>query len=186
MEEADKLNIEYKIPQNLSQYAVQLSRCFSFISRPDGNVKDINNYKSHVMNIISRVEKDMTQIRSFQLKFPGINLEKILERKEIERDTYGNEFFPSFVKVEGENKSEVGKVIKDLFYKELLSTSQIIEPQTEFKFGKPFKRVFVLNYNPVRSSSVNSYSVLPQRMSCLLKDEMFVLAGTFSSKTDLS
>jgi hypothetical protein len=187
LEEADKLSFDYKVPSNFLQTLVQLSRSFSCVLNPNNDYSDLMSYKTQFLNFLTQSEKEITQIKSFQLKFDNIELQGILQKKESERDVYGNDFLPNFIKIEPDQSSSVLEIIKDMFHKEMVQKTQFVEQGVEFKFGKPFKRVFVLKYHPARSSdSNNTVTCLPQRMSCLITDDKITLAGTFSSKTDLN
>jgi len=188
LEEADKLPFEYRVPSNFLQTLVHLSRSFSCVLNPSNDYTELTTYKNQFLSILTQAEKEITQIKSFVMKFPSVNLEKILQTKETESDLYGNEFLPSFIKIEKDSSTDdTLKIIKAMFRKEVLQSSQFVDNNVDFKFGKSFKRVFVLKYNPTRSSdSNNTVTCLPQRMSCLLTDEKLILAGTFSSKTDLN
>ncbi|ODN03852.1 Rab3 GTPase-activating protein catalytic subunit (s) [Orchesella cincta] len=183
VEEAEKLSLDYQLPVNLPQQVSQLSRCFGHIC---GSASETTVAKNLVLSSLSRCEAEITQIRSFQHKFPSTDLTKILKSKQENKETYGPDFLPKHIKIDGGYRSDVGKTIKEIFVKEQC-VSHLLESENEFKFGKPAKRVFVLKYIPPKSiaSESTGYLCLPQRMSCLVKDDLFVSAGTFSLRTDL-
>lgn len=183
IEEADKLPFDYQLPANLPQEVSKLSRCFGHIC---GTVSETNTAKNVVLNSITKCEIEFTQIRSFLHKFPSVDLEKILSEKKANSETYGNELLPRYIKIDGGCRSEVGKTIREIFVKEQ-SVNHLVESENEFRFGKPTKRVFILKYIPPKSVASESvgYLCLPQRMSCMLKDDLFLSAGTFSLRTDL-
>jgi hypothetical protein len=195
LEEGDKLSIDYKVPVTLSQQMTQLTRSIvpatSNSNNFDMNDTNVNNYCSHVMSIIGKCEKEITQIKSFQQKFPTVDLDQVVKSKSsLEESDKGSEveLIPTYIKVEGGAKSPLGEVIKEIFHMEQ-ARNQEVEPEKEFKFGEPVRRVFILRYCPVKTSTsdsqYNQEETLPQRMSCLIKKEEFQLAGTFSSKTEL-
>lgn len=183
VEEADQLPFDYTLPHTLPQQVSQLARCFGHLC---GTASEIAAAKNLVLSSISRCELEMAQIRSFQHKFPSLDLMDVLKGNDSNSETYGSEFFPKYIKVEGGYRSDVGKTVKEIFVKEQ-AVNQYVDSENEFKFGKPVKRVFVLKYIPPKSvaSEAVGYLCLPQRMSCLLKDDLFVSAGTFSLRTDL-
>ena len=220
LEEADKLSVEFKIPTTLLQQVTQLTRLIipatavTMNHANDTVENNVNSYRSSVMSSISRCEKEITQIRSFQQKFPQLDLNQLLKRKaggggggEVGSDSELEGSFPSsssadvelipnYIKVDGGVKSPVAEVIKEVFQMEH-TRYQNVEPSSEnneFKFGEPVRRVFILRYCPAKttttgaSSSSDHYNqeeTLPQRMSCLIRKEEFLLAGTFTTRTDL-
>lgn len=182
IEEVDRLPFDYQLPANMPQLVSQLSRCFGHGS----NLNDMNAAKNQVMSLLSKCEIELTQIRSFQQKFPYVDIEKIIDAKKVNSETHGPELLPKYIKVDGGFRSDIGKTIKEIFVKEQ-SVNHLMESENEFKFSKPNKRVFILKYIPPKSIAAESvgYLCLPQRMSCMLKEDLFVCAGTFSLRTDL-
>lgn len=183
IEEADELPTEYQLPVNLPQQVSQLSRCFGHIS---SSLSDTNAAKNLVLNSIAKCEIGMTQIRSFLHKFPSMDVEKLMDDKKANSETYGPELLPRYIKIDGGFRSDIGKTIREIFVKEQ-AVNHLVDSDSEFKFGKPSKRVFILKYIPPKSVASESvgYLCLPQRMSCLLKEDLFISAGTFSLRTDL-
>ncbi|CAG7837110.1 unnamed protein product [Allacma fusca] len=205
LEEADKLSVNYNIPGTFVQQVTQLTRSIVPATSLSNNNSDktesnVNNYRSCVMSSIGLCEKEITQIRSFQQKFPQVDLDEVLKRKASVQELDGvlmspssseTELIPNYIKVDGGAKSAVAEVIKEIFHMERVK-NQNDEPEDEFKFGEPVRRVFILRYCPQKTTTTsdahhyNQEETLPQRMSCLLKKNEFLLAGTFTTKTDLS
>jgi hypothetical protein len=147
-------------------------------------------YRTSLLASISHVEKEVSQLHSFLQKFPQVDLNTVLPPKSNET-TLGSlpssaNLLPNYIQIEGGGKSELSQSIKLIFQKEnSLTLNQGPELGNEFKFGQPVRRVFVLKYIPDKPTHSNADLVLPQRMSCVLKNEEFLIAGTFSTKTDL-
>lgn len=192
MDEIDKLPVNYETPQGFSQNVVQLSRCFRYATQLDLTADEMSTSRRLVMKNFQQCEKEITQIRSFQLKFPNENINDILYQSNT-RNYCGNnsELFPNFIKVPNGKRSELGTRIFDFFVTCCeKNEGSIDEPELNRKvsnFDKPYKKAFVLKYVPPpgRINDPNGIMALPQRMSCLLKSDTFVLAGTFSNKTQL-
>lgn len=187
VEEADSLPFDYQLPTNLPQQVSQFTRCFGHIC---GSASETAAAKNQVISTIARCELEITQIRSLQHKFPNLDLTTILKSRNQQGtsndETYGPEFLPKYIKVDGGFRSDIGRTVKEIFVKEQ-AVNHLVEIESEFKFGKPVKRVFVLKYIPPKSIASESvgYLCLPQRMSCLLRDDLFLSAGTFSLRTDV-
>lgn len=181
----DTLPVDYEIPSSFCNNVVQLSRSFRCVAQLDKTSDDITVYRNLVMKSLQQCEKEITQIRSFQMKFPNENISEILSQSNNGRCS-STEFFPNFIKVPNGKRSELGSRIFDLFVtgNETNEEDLVLPPQHTrkvCKFGKSYRRAFVLKYVPLSRGSTIS---LPQRMSCLLRNEAFVLALTFSNKTD--
>jgi len=178
VEQADDVPCDFSIPGNIVQQVVQFTRK---VGMPGiENVVELNNIIVGVKSTVRRCEKDISEIRSALKKFPTLELSKIINPFQ-EGD---GKVFPQFIKVEEGRDSAVGKVLKELFLKSPAFNHS--SDSVEFKFPKPYQRVFVLKYFPEKpSDDYYSYANLPQRMSCLIKEDEFRAAGTFSRRTDV-
>ena len=206
LEEVDKLTVDYRVPLTLLQHLTQLTRSLghnmirsctaapasSSDTRNNNNENDFvgqdgSSYRVSLLSSLSHVEKEVSQIHSFLQKFPQVDLNQVLLTKSNENTPSSSpqaHLLPNYIKIDGGGKSELSERIKLIFQKEI-TLNHLVDSSSEFKFGPPVKRVFVLKYNPTKPTNSNAELILPQRMACCLKNEEFLLTGTFSSKTDL-
>lgn len=197
LEEVDKVELNYTVPPQLAQHTVQLTRAIHpqtpfEATNGEGVVTGAEsngyNYFLFALGAVVKSEREITQIRSFQQKFPQLNVKTVLRGPVDGADKASEtELLQEYIKVQGGPKSDLAEILKDIF--RLSNDDGTTESETEFKFGDPAKKVFVLQYCPsksVSSSQYNQEETLPQRMSCLIRSDEFLLAGTFTSRTDVS
>jgi len=208
LDAADELKVSCKVPATIVQNLTQLTRCLgydvlrtqskksvsNYSATADNDTLpqcDTNSYKIALLSSLAQIEREICQLRSFQQKFVEIDLNAILNRssgEEEQRDcpvvpaSPPPYLLPQYIKVEGGYGSPLRQRICDIFQKEG-SVHDLAE--SEFNFGDPVKKVFVLKYVHGKSSAQTTESSLPQRMTCCVRKGELKVTGTFSIRTDL-